>query len=216
MLNRIIFLGPPACGKGTQSKKLAQHLQLPLLGTGQLLRSAIAAKTPLGLEADVYLKQGLYVPDSLIENLVKEWTATKPSGWILDGYPRTLAQAELMKKTPSMGAPNCVIGMKVPVEILETRIEARRQCKDCDVVTNTFVYSGSSCPAPDCGGTLYARNDDALDNFRMRHQQYRSLTEPLFDYYRSRNTLLEINGNQDPDSVFSQILQHFNSEQCVN
>jgi adenylate kinase len=205
MPRHIILLGPPASGKGTQAKRIAKKFGLPTLGTGNLLRQAIEDGTDLGTEASHYINKGLYVPDELIEALVADWTMQHSAGWVFDGFPRTRAQADFMGGDSGITQPDIVIGLEVPVGELERRIDSRRQCRDCDTVTNTFVHSGPSCPEPQCKGVLYARNDDAIDSFRVRYQQYQTLTAPLFELYRNQGKLYLINGAQDPQSVFNDV-----------
>lgn len=203
----IILLGPPACGKGTQGKRVAELLQLPVLGTGNLLRKAIDQKTDLGLEAEGYINKGLYVPDSLIESLVAEWSAQNTEGWIYDGFPRTQTQADFIDNTAEITQPDLVLAFDVPQADLENRVTSRRQCDTCDHVTSTFVYDKEECPEAGCDGKLYARNDDALDSFRVRYEQYEKMTGPLFDFYRNKGLLVEIDGSQKPEDVYKDVLK---------
>ena len=206
-LKYILLVGPPACGKGTQAKKLSKLLGLPILGTGNLLRQAIQDGTELGNQAKEYLAKGLYVPDELIQSLVEDWCAENSDGWILDGFPRTIEQAEFIEKSPKINKPELVFGFEVPVPELEKRINSRRQCDQCDLVTSTLVHQGEICPSPECNGRLYARNDDVLDSFRVRHSQYKNLTQPVIEFYQGQGVLCKVDGTQTPDEVFTNVEQ---------
>jgi len=201
----ILLLGPPASGKGTQGKRLSELLSLPKLGTGDVLRQAIEEGTELGKKAENYLSKGLYVPDSLIQTIVEKWVSHHQTGWIFDGFPRTIQQVQFIENSKYIVAPQLVLGFSVQVEELERRINSRRQCNSCDIVTNTFVSKGTECPDPNCDGRLYARNDDAIESFRVRYAQYEKHTAPLLDYYREMGILIEVNGEQQPDDVFENV-----------
>lgn len=204
-ITKILLLGPPACGKGTQARRLSELLNLPVLGTGNLLRQAVADQSELGKKAEGFISQGLYVPDSLIESLVLEWASAQKNGWIFDGFPRTQAQAQFMLTNDSIGKPDLVIGLRVGKEELEKRVNSRRQCTQCDIVTSTFVHPEENCPDVKCKGYLYARNDDALESFKVRHTQYLEHTEPLFDYFDNQGILAEIYGEGPPEKVWKKV-----------
>lgn len=204
-ISKILLLGPPACGKGTQASRLSELLNLPILGTGNLLRQAMADSTELGKKAEGYINKGFYVPDELIEALVSEWTANHSEGWLFDGFPRTKKQAEFMLSQVEIGKPDLVIGFEVSQGELEKRVNSRRQCTKCDLVTSTFVHKGTECPRGNCDGKLYARNDDALDSFKVRYEQYTKLTLPLFDFYKEMGLLTLVNGELSPDQVWESV-----------
>jgi len=208
---RVILLGPPASGKGTQSRLISEYLNVPALGTGNLLRAAIEEQTELGKEADSYLEKGLYVPDELILKLVDEWMLKQEGGWLLDGFPRTQAQADAFQPSGTLQKPDLIVGLRVPQEELEKRISSRRQCRQCGFVTSTFSHPDGECPSCE-GGELVARNDDAIDSFRIRFAQYQELTAPLFDFYASSGRFVEVDGCQSPDDVFATILPHLGAQ----
>lgn len=202
-MNRIVLLGPPACGKGTQCRNIVNLLGLTTLGTGAMLRREVESGSDLGTDLDKYLSAGNYVPDELIMTMVNNWlTAQNGNGWLLDGFPRTLAQAESLEANPTT-QPTLAIGLDVPEFELEQRIANRRECASCD--STWTVSPGQSSECPSCGGELRSRSDDALDSFRVRYANYKEHTQPLFDYYAAKGKLLFINGSNSPEDVFASI-----------
>lgn len=200
--NNIILLGPPASGKGTQARRLAEHLGVPCLGTGKLLRDEIEKGSSVGLEAKAYIESGSYVPDEIILKMVSEWLGDNPNGWLMDGFPRTIPQAEALQE---YARPSRVIVLNVPREELEFRITKRRECTSCGVTV--AVTSAQDRICPECGAeALVSRADDALDSFQVRYKNYEELTVPLFDYYASLGLLQRVDGTQSPEVVFTEIL----------
>ena len=197
----VILLGPPASGKGTQARKLAEKLGVPCLGTGKLLRVEIEKGSEVGLEAKSYIDSGRYVPDETILKMVGEWLDRNSEGWLMDGFPRTLPQAERLQEVAS---PGLVIALDVPREDLEERIIKRRECSSCGVTIAVDDLSQTICP--ECGDdALVSRADDALESFKVRYENYEELTVPLFDYYRSLGMLNVVDGTQSPEAVFAEI-----------
>ncbi|PQJ29229.1 adenylate kinase family protein [Rubritalea profundi] len=206
-MRRIVLIGPPASGKGTQCRRIQNLLDVPTLGTGKLLRKEVESGSKLGLEVEDYLNRGAYVPDALIMELVKAWMAKRSeSGWLLDGYPRTLAQAEALESDASFQAPTLAIALDVPQHELEQRIISRRECADCGATVS--VSSPDELNCNDCNGELVSRSDDDLENFRRRYANYSELTQPLFDYYAAKGKLLLVNGSASPEDVFCVINNH--------
>jgi adenylate kinase len=178
-VTRLIFLGPPGAGKGTQAKTLAQHLNIPHISTGDILRQAMKEQTPLGIKAQGYMDKGELVPDKLVEDLVSErlQQADTHSGWILDGFPRTVNQAVFLDKllhTLAQGGEK-VVNLEVPDDVVVARLLER------------------------------GRKDDTEEVIRTRLQVYRNETAPLIDYYRDRQQLLLINGNQSQEEVTNEL-----------
>ena len=206
-MHRIVLIGPPASGKGTQCRRVQQLLNVPTLGTGSLLRREVESKSDLGNEVAAYLNRGAYVPDELIMAMVQSWLSdNETTGWLLDGFPRTLAQAEALEHDPAFQAPTLAIALDVPQHALEGRIAGRRECSDCGATVS--VRSADEKHCPHCNGVLTSRADDDLENFRRRYDNYRDLTQPLFDYYAAQGKLLAVDGSMAPDDVFAVIENH--------
>jgi adenylate kinase len=196
---RVAFLGPPGAGKGTQARDLAQEWRVPHLATGDMLREAVAAGTPLGREAKGYMDQGALVPDDVIIRMMGErlGKAAAGRGFILDGFPRTIAQAEaLAKLLKDLGQTlDTVIYFDVSEPELLRRLTGRRVCRTCG-----HSYHMTSNPPKragvcnECGGELYQRDDDAETTVRKRLDVYQRQTAPLLDYYRQRSLLATVSG----------------------
>ncbi len=182
---RLIFLGPPGAGKGTQAKLLAELLQVPHISTGDILRSAIAAKTPLGEKAKSYMDAGDLVPDSLILDMIRDRLNQSDThkGWILDGFPRNVSQASFLDKLLQELNQTCdyAINLEVPDEVLMTRLLERAQKE--------------------------GRADDNEDTIRRRLEVYRSATAPVIGFYRDHSVLKVINGDQPVQSVTEYLKQ---------
>lgn len=203
MNKHILLLGPPASGKGTQARRLAEHLEVPCLGTGKLLRNEIKEGSEIGKIAEDFINRGAYVPDGVIMTMVETWMSNNKNGWLLDGFPRTKPQAEALN---NMRKPDLVIALEVPQEDLEFRITKRRECSSCGVTVAVDCASETACP--ECGnGELVSRSDDAIDSFKVRYANYVELTEPLFDYYDGLGMLKKVDGTLSPDEVYAEVLK---------
>jgi adenylate kinase len=196
---RVIFLGPPGAGKGTQAQELAREWGVPHIATGDMLREAVAAKTALGLEAKRHMDSGGLVPDDVVIGLVGERLAQPDAkaGCVLDGFPRTVAQAEALDALFARAgiALDRVIYLDVPRAELLRRLTGRRICRACG---RTF-HLVSAPPrvagkCDDCGGELYQRADDSEATVATRLDVYQKQTAPLLDYYRGRGLLAEVAG----------------------
>ena len=201
---KLIFLGPPGAGKGTQAAGVSAHLGVPHISTGDMFRSAIRNQTPTGLEAKRYIDAGELVPDSVTIAMVKERLSMddcKP-GYLLDGFPRTVEQAIALD---AISAPDAVVDIDVPDERLLSRLTGRRICGKCQ---GTFHISKladeKACPV--CGGELYQRSDDHPDTISTRLKAYHESTEPLIGYYRGLGKLRTVNGDSQLEEVFKAIL----------
>lgn len=198
----VILLGPPASGKGTQAKKLAAHLGVPCLGTGQLLRVEIEKGSKVGLEAKGFIDAGQYVPDETILKMVGEWLNQNKDGWIMDGFPRTLPQAEALQK---LVLNSKVIALDVPREDLEQRIIKRRECTTCGSTVAVADLNQTACP--ECGAdSLVSRADDALESFKVRYENYEELTIPLYDFYSGLGPVDKVDGTQAPSKVYEEVI----------
>ncbi len=206
----VILLGPPGAGKGTQAKMMIEKWRIPQVSTGDILRAAVREGTQLGLEAKGFMDEGGLVPDSvvigIIEERIKEPDAA--DGFILDGFPRTIAQAEALEKILSDNDRKIehVISIEVDDEELVTRLTGRRMCKSCGESFH-MVFNQPSvenvCDA--CSGELYQRDDDQEDTIRQRLEVYHDQTSPLIEYYRERGGLREVDGAGSISDIFDQI-----------
>jgi adenylate kinase len=207
---RVIFLGPPGAGKGTQASRLARAWGAVHVATGDMLRDAVRDGTRLGLEAKRYMDRGALVPDDVVIGLVDERLARDDAaqGWVLDGFPRTVAQAEALDQLLRRRGVDVdrVIFFDVDRDELRRRLTGRRVCRRC----GTGYHLVSSPPAVPgrcdrCGGELYQREDDAEEAVKHRLEVYATQTAPLLDYYRSRNVLTEVRGQGPVDDVTETI-----------
>lgn len=192
---KIMFLGAPGAGKGTRAEIAAKILQIPIIATGDIIRQAVAEKTPLGNQADAFLKEGALVPDEVVTGIVKE-RLQKPDcekGFILDGFPRTVPQAEALSK---MGiALDLVISVAAPDELIVGRLAGRRVCPACGASYHTQDLPPKEEGVCDrCGGALQTRRDDNPETVRKRLAVYHKETEPLMEFYRAKGRFAEIDG----------------------
>jgi adenylate kinase len=207
---RVIFLGPPGAGKGTQAARLAAHLGVPKISTGEMLRTAIAKDTPLGREAGPLIDKGSLVPDHLLVALIAERTAERDCkpGFVLDGFPRTLPQATGLERMPG-GDPRgfLVFDFEVPRPELLLRLSGRRWCPTCQAtyhVINQPPRREGICDV--CGSHLVQRHDDMEAVVEKRLQEYDERTFPLIEYYRARTRMVPIDGHRGQEVVFQDLL----------
>jgi adenylate kinase len=204
---RIILLGAPGSGKGTQGDLLEKRTGFPRISTGDLLRLAVRRKTPLGLRAEAFMAQGLLVSDDVVEGLVRERIAEADcrGGYILDGFPRTIPQAEALAGMDG-GRPEIVIGIEVDPEILIGRLSGRRICPACQAVFNVSVQPPARPGVCDvCGGGLVQRPDDTAEVIRKRIEVYLEQTAPLKDYYRRKNELHLVDGRGPIEEIAAAV-----------
>ena len=193
---RLILLGPPGAGKGTQAEILAKQLGVPQISTGEILRGAVKNGTPVGLKAKSYMDAGDLVPDDIIIGVVKERLAEKDcrDGYIFDGMPRTIMQAQALDE---QGVTiDAVISIEIADEAIEKRLGGRRSCPGCGMVYHIETKPPSVTGVCDsCGAGLTIRADDDAGTIRNRLLTYHKETEPLKDYYRAKNILKTVNGD---------------------
>jgi len=196
---RVVLLGPPGAGKGTQAKLLREKFETCQVSTGDILRKAVADQSPLGKEAFEYIHRGALVPDSLIVKLVAERLKEKDceNGFILDGFPRTIPQAqsldEILKKRGL--ALDSVLSVQVPPSVIVERLAGRRTCKNCGALYHQdFDPPQKNGVCDRCGGELFQRDDDREETISARLKVYETQTAPLIGYYRERGLLREIDG----------------------
>jgi len=208
----LIFLGAPGAGKGTQAREVAKEFHIPQISTGDILRDSVKKGTPLGLAAKVKMEAGQLVPDEVVCGIVEE-RISEPDcrqGFILDGFPRTLPQAEFvdrMLEAKGRGSPR-VINIQVDQDVLMKRLTGRRTCAVCGEIYN--VYFGPPKQEGVCdkdGGKLLQRADDNEDTIRQRLVAYENQTRPLIDYYRRKNLLHDVDGNRDPEPIAQELCQ---------
>ena len=208
---RVIFVGSPGAGKGTQAAKLAAYLGVPRISTGDMLRDAISEGTPLGQQAEPLMDQGNLVPDDLLIALVRERTEQEDCarGVVLDGFPRTVRQAEGRAEMSSGNVADwTVFSIEVPREELLRRLSGRRWCPKCQATYHLTSSPPKREGVCDLDGTaLVQREDDAESVVAQRLQQYAELTEPLIDYYSERADMIRIDGNRPMEEVFADLKQ---------
>ena len=203
---RLILLGAPGAGKGTQAEILSRILNVPTISTGNILRAAIKDGTPVGLKAESYINAGQLVPDEVIIDIIKERLAKADcaNGYILDGVPRTIPQAEAMER---MGvAIDCALSIEVEDDTIVHRMSGRRTCRDCSAtfhITSNPPKADGVCDF--CGGTLAIRKDDAADTVRARLETYHRDTEPLKAFYEERGLLKTVENKPSIEATTAEI-----------
>lgn len=208
---RVVLLGPPGAGKGTQAKLLQEKFAACQISTGDILRKAVTEKTPLGQEAAQYIDRGALVPDEVIVKLVAERLKEKDceAGFILDGFPRTIPQAESLDailKEMRLSL-NRVLSVQVPRAVIIERLAGRRNCKNCGALSHTVFNPPKMAGVCDqCGGELYQRHDDEEETVANRLKVYEKQTQPLVNYYRQRQLLREIDGVGAVEEIRARVL----------
>jgi len=208
----LILLGPPGAGKGTQAQRMVDRYHIPQISTGDILRAAVKDKTPLGVKAKGFMDQGKLVPDELVVGIIEERlkTADCHPGFILDGFPRTIAQAEALQPILSkMGRSiDHVVNIEVEDEELVRRLTGRRTCKNCGAMFHIVFHAPKREGVCDrCGGTLYQREDDKEETIRTRLKEYQKQTAPLIQYYQRKKTLRSIQGVGGQEQIFERIVR---------
>ncbi len=208
---RLLLLGAPGVGKGTQARKLVETLKIPQISTGDMLREALKHNTPLGIQAKSFMDSGKLVPDDLIIALVEERLAKSDAekGFILDGFPRTLPQAEALERSlQKMKIKlDAVIDFHVPHAAIVERLSNRLVCRNCGTVFNKLTHPPKKEEVCDvCGGEIYQRTDDRREAIEKRLSVYETETAPLRDYYRSVGKLTYLDGEKEEDKVFEDIM----------
>lgn len=204
---KLILLGAPGAGKGTQAEVVCDKLGIPTISTGNILRAAIKDETEMGLKAKSFIDSGALVPDSVIISIIKERLASEDckNGFILDGVPRTVAQAEALEE---MGVEiDCAVDIEVSDEVIMQRLSGRRVCSACGASYHT-LYKPSQKPevCDRCNGSLIVRKDDEPATIQERLRTYHELTEPLIDFYRQRGKLLVIDGQGEVAEITAKVM----------
>ncbi len=209
---RIVLLGAPGAGKGTQAKKLIEKYGMPQISTGDLLRAAVGAGTPLGKEAKSYMDKGELVPDRVVLGMVEERLKQDDckKGYILDGFPRNTAQAEALDKmlgTLGMSL-SAALSVDVPFEDLMKRLTGRRTCKACGQMYNIYFKPPAKEGACDkCSGELFQRDDDKEATIKKRLEVYNAQTAPLIDYYGKKGIVKSVTGTGNIDDIFKKVCE---------
>ena len=209
---KIIMLGAPGAGKGTQAKMIAEKYGVPHVSTGDIFRANIKNGTELGMEAKKYMDQGLLVPDELTVRILLDRVAQKDceNGYVLDGFPRTIPQAECLDQALAKmdDAVDYAINVDVPDENIIRRMSGRRACLSCGATYHIQYHppkADNTCDV--CGSQLVLRDDDKPETVKKRLEVYHGQTQPLMDYYAAKNILIQVDGTQDIEKVFADIVQ---------
>jgi adenylate kinase len=207
---RLVLLGAPGAGKGTQAKKLIEKYGIPQISTGDILRQSVADGTPLGKEAKSFMDKGELVPDKVVLGLVEERLRKDDckKGYILDGFPRNTAQAEALDGILNdLGMPlTAALSVDVPKDDLMKRLTGRRTCRKCGQMYNVYFSPPKAEGVCDkCGGELFQRDDDREETIKRRLDVYEAQTAPLIDYYSNKGILKSVQGTGGIDQIFDKI-----------
>lgn len=207
---RIVLLGPPASGKGTQADRLSSAFGIPHVSTGALLRAECARGTDLGREADAWTSKGLLVPDELAVRIVAAWMKEHGPRFLFDGFPRTVGQAEhLGKALGELAAPlDLIVLLEIPDSEIRKRIMERLSCLECGATFSALLHGHKiGDPCPKCGSPLVRRNDDTAEAIEERLRVYRELTLPVAGYYEKNAPLIfhRIDAGEESDAIFGKL-----------
>ncbi len=204
----ILIMGPAGAGKGTQSNLIVENYPVTHISTGDMFRQAIAEKTELGLKAAEYMNQGKLVPDDITIHMTKERLSKDDcaEGYLLDGFPRTLAQALAFEEITQDRPIDVVINLVLTVDDLAPRIVNRRVCKNCGAIYNVVSLPPKEEGICDvCGSALVHRTDDTMESLLVRMQEYESYTKPALEHFREEGLVVDINANQEIEKVWLDI-----------
>jgi len=202
----IVLLGPPGIGKGTAATKLSKKLSIPHIATGDMLRENVAQKTMLGLKAKSFMDKGLLVPDNVVIEMIKERLQKEDckNGFILDGFPRTINQAEKIKDTKI----DKVVNIQASDDVIIERLSRRRVCEQCGFIYHLdFIKPNREGFCDKCSGQLNQREDDKPEAIKERLKVYKEQTEPLINYYKEKGLIVDVNGSGTPEEEFELVLK---------
>lgn len=199
---RLVLVGPPGAGKGTQASLLAEHYKIPHISTGDIFRANLKSGTALGLQAKGFMDKGELVPDSVTNEMVKD-RLSNASGFLLDGFPRNVAQAEVLQGFLSeKGAPlNAVVEFQINNEEIIKRLSSRRTCRGCGK-----VFPGQVSKCDSCGGEIYQRDDDKESVIARRLEVYGEQTAPIIDFYRKAGLLVAISATGEVSAITKYVI----------
>jgi adenylate kinase len=212
----LILLGPPGAGKGTQAQRIVERYHIPQVSTGDILRKAVKESTPLGKKAKAFMDQGQLVPDEVVIGIIDERLRAPDckSGFILDGFPRTIPQAEALQPILAKTEKSIdhVIDIEVDTEELVRRLTGRRTCRNCGAMFHVLFHPPKAEGICDrCGRNLYQREDDKEETIRTRLKEYEMQTAPLIQYYALKSYLRSIQGVGGEEEIFEQIVRLLDS-----
>jgi len=205
---KLVLLGPPGAGKGTQAEKISDKYNIPAISTGHIIRNAIADKTPVGVEAKTYIDRGELVPDSMVIKMVEERLKEDDckNGYILDGFPRTVSQAEAMEILPI--PIDMVLEISVDEDVIVDRLSGRRECSACGATYHVKANPPKREDVCDkCSGQLVCREDDVPDVIRNRISVYKKQTEPLEEYYEKKGLLVSVEGLNEVEDTTRAVIE---------
>tara|TARA_Y100000310_G_scaffold94955_1_gene92786 strand:+ start:20568 stop:21194 length:627 start_codon:yes stop_codon:yes gene_type:complete len=203
----IVLLGPPGIGKGTAAVKLSKKIKIPHIATGDMLRENVSEKTELGVKAKSFMDKGGLVPDDLVIEMIKERLNRKDckDGFILDGFPRTINQADEIAKTIKIDK---VVNIQADDNVIIDRIGKRRVCSKCGFIYHLeYIKPNREGICDKCSGDLYGREDDKPEAVKERLKVYREKTEPLINYYKEKGSLVDVDGSGTPEEEFDGVLK---------
>ncbi len=212
MTARLLIFGRQGAGKGTQSERLSAHYNAPHISTGDMLRAAVAAGTPLGIEAKTVMDVGGLVSDEIILGVVEERLAeadVQANGFLLDGFPRTVVQAEGMSK---FAAIDVAIDLVVAEKVVLERISSRRVCSKCGAIYSVAAPPSTQWVCDKCGGDVEQRADDTSESIAKRLAAYNTETQPTIDFYEASGLLVKVDGIGSPDEVFARLLSAIDAQ----
>lgn len=206
---KIILLGPPGAGKGTQAKSISNRYKIPHISTGDIFRKNISENTPLGIEAKKYMDNGQLVPDEVTINMVKDRLQDDDckNGYLLDGFPRTVSQAEALQNfiEERNESLDCALLIDVPRDFILERMTGRRVCPSCGASYHVKFNPAVDGKCELCGSEVVQRKDDTEETVKERLDVYENQTQPLIDYYNNKNLLLKVDGTKAINEVFESI-----------
>ena len=207
---RLVLLGKQGAGKGTQCVRLSRHYVIPHISTGDMLRAATKSGTEFGRQVDEYMRLGELVPDEVMVKVVEhrlDQHDTKQRGFILDGFPRTVGQADVLEGLLAPRGLDLVLDLEVPTEAVLERLASRRVCSSCGAIFGIDNPARRGALCEHCGGELTQRADDTEDSIRRRLQLYASATEPLIAWYAARHKLASVDGMGPPELVAGRLIR---------